>query len=381
MILDYFVYALYNVLMVFAVYLIIAKRDYIRTHKKEIVLLLITLLLYSQYRRYGARLFTPVFSFTIENLPIHFCRFSALMTLVYLISGNKYLKGFVFFQAGLGIFSVLLPGGFFPTMTLEWRSYTYMVDHFILAIMPFFLIFVEDYRVNRRDLIVSLVYTVVVPLAVLPWALATDYNAYYVLDGVFLRGIVGDNQALILNLMLASLVLYNFLMYVVGQALALWSERPLAQSKHLFRPVYPWYLVSGFLVVGLLVSAIVVRPVPGYLNEDADRYLARPVAYHGEDLVVYAGTGPNDEVFYFLEPLHDDFLIEIYTVDSNWVHGFLAEDHVTKFFDATNISKNHVLIYLVRNNGTSDETVEVFQLEIINDYEEFVAEYDRNLMD
>jgi uncharacterized membrane protein YwaF len=380
MILDYFVYALYNVLMLFAIYLIIVKREYVRTHKKEIVLILITLLLYSQYRRYGARLFTPVISFTIENLPIHFCRFSALMTLVYLISGNKILKGFVYFQAGLGVFSVLLPGGYFPTMTLEWRSFTYMVDHFILAIMPFFLIFIQDYRVNRRDLIVSLVYSIVVPLAVLPWALATDYNAYYVLDGVFLRSMVGDNQALILTLMLLTLVLYNFLMYVVGQGLANVSERHWEHGDKLFRPAYPWYVVSGFLAIGLLISAIIVRPVPAYLDEDADAYLARPIAYFGEDIVVYAGTGPGDAVFYFLEPLHDDFLIEIYTVDSDWIHGFLADDHRTKFFDATKVSKNQVLIYLVRDNGTSNETAEVYQLDIITDYEDFVSQYERSLI-
>ena len=379
MFLDYFGYWLYNILFVFALYLIIAKRDYIVKHKREVLLILITLLFYSQYRRYGARLFTPLFEYSIDTLPIHFCRFSALMTLVYFITKNKFIKGFVYFQSGLGILSVLIPGGYFFIMTQEWRSFTYMVDHFILAIMPFFLIFIDGYKVNRRDLIISTTYSVVVPLAVLPWALATNYNAYYVLDGVFLKDIVGDNQTLIMVYMLVLLVLYNFLMYVAGQALENWSQKTYKESKHLFKPTYPWYVLGGIILTGIIVGVAFVRPVPAYLKTNANAYMERPVAVYSDDLVVYAGVGNNNEIFYFFEVLQDDVELEVYNADADEIIPALADDLVTRYIDSTDIGKTNILIFLITNDGQADETVEVLNLTVINDHSAFMDEYGNNL--
>lgn len=379
MFLDYFGYWLYNFIFVFAVYLIIAKRSFVIKHKREIILILITLLFYSQYRRYGARLFTPAFEFTIESLPIHFCRFSAVMTLVYLITKNKIIKGFVYFQSGLGILSVVVPGGFFFIMTQDWRSFTYMVDHFMLAIMPFFLVFIDDYKVNRRDLIISLVYSVVVPLAVLPLALATNYNAYYVLDGVFLRDVVGDNQTLIMVYLLALLVLYNFLMYYFGQAMEIWSKKTYKNEKDLFKPTYPWYLLGGFIVVGIIVGMVFIRPVPEYLKTEPEAYLERPVKVFGEDLFVYVGLGTNNELFYFFETTDAEQEIEIFTVDGDIINPYLAADTQTEFIDATDIGKRQILIFFIENDGTAEETVEVFTITVINDYSEFMDEYGNNL--
>lgn len=379
MFLDSFVYWVYNAILLFSVYLIVAKRAFLLKHKKEIVVFLITILLYSQYRRYGARLFTPTFEYTIETLPIHFCRFSAVMTLIYLFTKNKIIKGFVYFQAGLGIFSVLIPGGFFLTMSYEWRSFTYMVDHMILAIMPFFLIFLDDYKVNRRDLIISIAYTVIVPIIVLPWALATDYNAYYVLDGVFLRDIVGDNQVLIIVYMLVVLVLYNFMMYVVGEALQNWSLKRYKREEDLFTPNYPWYLMGTLLVLGIVIAVFFVRPTPNYLTVDADSYLERPVQVFGEDVVVYAGVGENSEVYYFFEALDEEVEVEVYTVDVNQVYTFLAEDLHTVYIDTTNINTDQIIIMLVTIDEEQNRTVEMFTMEVINDYDQFMEEYENNL--
>jgi uncharacterized membrane protein YwaF len=379
MFLDTFVYWLYNAILLFSVYLIVAKRSFIIKHKKEIFVFLITILLYSQYRRYGARLFTPTFEYTIETLPIHFCRFSAVMTLLYLITKNKIIKGFVYFQAGLGIFSVLIPGGFFFTMSYEWRSFTYIVDHMILAIMPFFLIFIEDYKVNRRDLIISIAYTVIVPLAVLPWALATDYNAYYVLDGVFLRDIVGDNQVLIMVYMLLVLVLYNLLMYVVGEALQNWSEKRYKNEDNLFAPTYPWYIMAGFVLLGLVISFFYIRPTPGYLTVDAASYLERPVQVFGEDLVVYAGTGENNELYYFFEALDEDIEVEVYNLDTDQLQTFLADDLHTVYIDSTNINDEGIMILLVTVDEDQNRSVEIFTMDVMIDYNQFMEEYQNNL--
>lgn len=379
MFLDSFAYWVYNAILIFSVYLIIAKRSFVIKHKKEIFVFLITVLLYSQYRRYGARLFTPTFEYTIDTLPIHFCRFSAVMTLVYLFTKNKIIKGFVYFQAGLGIFSVLIPGGYFFTMSQDWRSFTYMVDHMILAIMPFFLIFIEDYKVNRRDLIISIAYTVIVPLIVLPWALATNYNAYYVLDGVFLKGIVGDNQVLIMVYMFLVLVLYNFLMYVVGEALQNWSEKRYKNEDNPFFPSYPWYLMVGLVVIGLLISFFYVRPTPQYLTIDADSYLEQPVKVFGEDLVVYAGTGENDEVFYFFEALDEDVEVEVYTLETNQLQTFLADDLHTVYIDASNITNESIMILLVTLDDEQNRSIEVFTMDVIIDYNQFMEEYENNL--
>lgn len=369
MFLDYFGYYLYNAITIFVIYLIIFKRDFVIKHKKEVIIAIITLLLYSQFRRYGARLFTPSFHYTIENIPLHFCRMSALMTALYLITKNKIVKGFVYFQAGLGVFSVLIPGGYFFIMTQDWRSYTYMVDHFVLAIMPFFLVFIEDYKVNKRDLTISLIYSNVMPIVVLPLALHTNYNAYYVLDGVFAKDIVGDNQFLIIVLMLFGLTLYNFLMYYVGQKLEKWSQKTYETSDQLFTPKWPWIAISSFIVVGVIIGIFFVRPVPIYLPEITQEYQAKPVVVQGIEYVVYKGLGDDGELYYFIEPLHAD-MIKVFDQ-----HGYriltTETNYNTVYFDAQDVSTDQIVMILYTNYGEDTETIKTFTLTIDRTKEEF----------
>ncbi|MCK5387795.1 MAG: YwaF family protein, partial [Candidatus Izimaplasma sp.] len=225
MFLDYFTYYLYVLVTFFVIYIFIFKNDFAVKHKKEIFYLLLAMLFYTQYRRYGSRLFSGTFEYTIESLPIHFCRMSAVMTLLYLLTKNKIIKGFVFFQSGLGFLSVIFPGGLFFVLPYDWRTVTYLFDHFSLAIMPVFLVFLMDYVPNKRDFRISMIYSLVVPLLVLPIALYYDYNAYYVLDGVFIRDVVGDNQFLIMGIMLILLVMYNYLMWYIGLYLVKLKEK------------------------------------------------------------------------------------------------------------------------------------------------------------
>ncbi len=377
MFLDFFTYYLYVILTFFIIYILIAKRDYIVKHKKEVLFFILALLLYTQYRRYGSRLFLGSFTYQIQNFPIHFCRMSALMTLVYLFTRNKYIMGFVFFQSGLGFLSVLVPDGLLLELPQDWRNLTFMWDHFVLAIMPVFLIFIMGYRPNKKDFKISMIYSLVVPLLVLPIAIATDYNAYYVLDGVFVKDIFGDNQLVIISVMLVLLVMYNYLMLFIGNWLVKISNRREGITSSLFNPIYPWALVIGYIVIGISIGIFFVRSVPDYLIDIPDSYIGKPHQIYNEELAIYHGI-KDGEVYYFVESIVDKDLIVMNTDGSSIVYNTIENGSVV-YFSTLQIDVDQVIIVIIDNIGEEDEESTAYAITIENDYDDFMNEYENKL--
>ncbi len=377
MFLDYFTYYLYVMVTFFVIYLFIFKNDFSVKHKREIFYLILGILFYTQYRRYGARLFAGTFEYHIENLPIHFCRMSALMTLLYLLTKNKIVRGFVFFQSGLGFLSVVIPGGLFFILPYDWRAVTYLFDHFTLAIMPVFLVFIMDYVPNKRDFRISLVYSIVVPLLVLPIAIHYDYNAYYVLDGVFIKDVVGDNQFLITSIMMVLLIVYNYLMWYLGKYLVALKEKRKGIKTSLFKPLYPWVIVGGYLVIGLLISFFYFGKTPTYLKEIPDAYISRPYKSIEEKLVIYQAV-KDGELYYFIEVRNDQDIV-ISSFDNQVIQQTYDRENNVVYFSADNLD-DQIMIQLISNRGEENESYNVYVLNIENDYVQFLEDKGNKLI-
>jgi|GEM_PF-1275532 len=110
------------------------------------------LLGHTQYQRYLRPLLDGDFALD-QHLPLFICRVAALLLLVYLIFGlaggrMKVLRGPIYFFGATALFAVLIPAG--PVSGFTELSRTYIIDHYLLAVFPFFLLGVEDYEPNEK---------------------------------------------------------------------------------------------------------------------------------------------------------------------------------------------------------------------------------------
>ena len=182
---PYIVYVFFLVLLVFAIYAIFHYREFIEKHKKRIYLIVSLLLIWTQLARYIGVIFRDGFLFT-ENLPFFMCRLSVFVLLYYTLTKDKKVESFLFYWGATGIAGILYPNG--PMENIANLSETYYIDHFLLAITPFFLFVYEGYRPNVKDIfivtgIMAVILYVFIPINIL---FGSDY--FYLID----QSIFGD---------------------------------------------------------------------------------------------------------------------------------------------------------------------------------------------
>ena len=146
---PYIVYAFIVLSAAFSIYAIFNYRVFIDRHKKTILLVVSILLIWTQLARYLGVFFKEGFIFT-EHLPFYMCRLSVLVLLYYTLTGNKKVESFLFYWGATGLAGVIYPNG--PIENIANLTETFYIDHFMLAIMPFFLVVYQGYRPSKKDL-------------------------------------------------------------------------------------------------------------------------------------------------------------------------------------------------------------------------------------
>lgn len=146
---PYIIYAFFVLLTAFVVYAIFNYRTFIVKHKKKILLIVSVLLIWTQLARYLGVLFRDGFDFT-ENLPFYMCRLSVLVLLFYTLTGNKKVESFLFYWGATGLAGIIYPNG--PIENIANLTETFYIDHFLLAVIPFFLVVYEGYQPSKKDL-------------------------------------------------------------------------------------------------------------------------------------------------------------------------------------------------------------------------------------
>lgn len=146
---PYIIYAFFVLLTAFVVYAIFNYKTFIDKHKKKILLIISILLIWTQLARYLGVLFRDGFDFT-ENLPFYMCRLSVLVLLFYTLTGNKKVESFLFYWGATGLAGVIYPNG--PIDNIANLTETFYIDHFLLAVTPFFLVVYEGYQPSKKDL-------------------------------------------------------------------------------------------------------------------------------------------------------------------------------------------------------------------------------------
>lgn len=99
-------------------------------------------------------LFTVLYdgSFSVkEDLPLHICRFTALMLPLVVFTKNRTLLGVFYFWITAGTFNAVVTPDIdfgFP----HWSYWSYWILHAGLLIIPMFYVFNLEIKINRRDL-------------------------------------------------------------------------------------------------------------------------------------------------------------------------------------------------------------------------------------
>ncbi len=204
---PYITYMIIVLLFTFSVYAIFTKKQYIIKHKKKIMNIVMWLLIWTQVARYIGVFFSEnvewsfwIFNFRIvsfslaTHLPFYICRLSVLVLLYYAITKDKRVESFLFYWGATGIAGVLYPNG--PIVNIFNLTETFFIDHFFLALTPFFLLVYQNYRPSKKDLfiITGLMFAILmlfIPMnnildILLPLGSNVDY--FYVND----QSIVGD---------------------------------------------------------------------------------------------------------------------------------------------------------------------------------------------
>ncbi len=162
---PYLIYAFVVLLAAFTIYAIFNYQEFINKHKKTIFIILSILLLWSQFARYLGVFLRGEFLLT-ESLPFYVCRLSSLVLLYYVLTKDKRVESFLFYWGATGLAGVIYPNG--PIENIANLTETFYIDHFLLAVMPFFLVVYQGYKPSAKDLFIIVGVMAAILLAFMP---------------------------------------------------------------------------------------------------------------------------------------------------------------------------------------------------------------------
>jgi len=158
-------YAIVILSAAFSIYAIFNYKDFINKHKRRIFTIAAILLVWSQFARYLGVFLRGDFLIT-ESLPFYVCRLSSLVLLYYALTKDKRVESFLFYWGATGMAGVIYPNG--PMENIANLTETFYIDHFLLAITPFFLVVYQGYKPNVKDLFIIVGVMAAILLAFIP---------------------------------------------------------------------------------------------------------------------------------------------------------------------------------------------------------------------
>ncbi|MEY8371707.1 TIGR02206 family membrane protein [Aerococcaceae bacterium 50-4] len=128
-------------------------RDFINTNQVVIGRVLFTVSVLQQILLYSWYYFETKFDLK-QALPLHICRLSTIMGLVYLVTGNQMVMQVLFYFGLYAYFSFFMPSRINKIYHVSGLSY--FLNHVITILIPFFAYFTTGWTPSSRGLIVSL---------------------------------------------------------------------------------------------------------------------------------------------------------------------------------------------------------------------------------
>ena len=163
------------------------------------------LLIWTQFARYVGIFFEEdtawsfwIFNFKIlafnyaTHLPFYICRLSVWVLLYYTITKDKRVESFLFFWGATGIAGVIYPNSS-DIFNIYNLTETFFVDHFLLAVTPFFLLAIQGYRPSKKDALIITgvmitILTLFIPInSIMATSLTKLYSTETIVDYFYLN--------------------------------------------------------------------------------------------------------------------------------------------------------------------------------------------------
>lgn len=174
---PYIIYAFFNLVTAYVIYLMFTKKEYISSHKKTILLIVTILLIWTQYVRYIDVILSKSEWSWGAYLPFYMCRVSVVVLLYYTITKDKRVESFLFYWGALGLAGILYPNG--PISNIANLTETFYIDHFLLTLTPFFLVGYQGYRPTLKGLFTIVGVMFVMLTAFIPLNQLWDSDYFY----------------------------------------------------------------------------------------------------------------------------------------------------------------------------------------------------------
>lgn len=206
---PYLVYSVYVLFTAFSIYAIFTKKDWFKRNRNIIFIIVSVLLTWTQIARYFVVYLNG--NFTLESsLPFFMCRISVLVLLYYAYTKDNRMHSFLFYWGALGIAGVLYPNG--PIDNIANLTETFFIDHYLLTIIPFYLVSIEGYQPIKKDMFFIAGLMGVILFLFIPINNWIDADYFYLADQSIFAVIIPNAPIPLFILVhtLMALVFFNF---------------------------------------------------------------------------------------------------------------------------------------------------------------------------
>ena len=167
----HFILILMTILIMLLIY---KKRDKINLKTSRIILAVI--LIINLVLRRGSFIYYGVYDYHY-HLDINFCNFTAILMLIYSLTGNNKLYKYCYYMVFIGpLLSIL-----FPCLTFSLKNYSFysfLILHYILYIFNFIFYLKEDILFSKENLIkvIKFIIGYFITVYIIDYLFKFDYN-------------------------------------------------------------------------------------------------------------------------------------------------------------------------------------------------------------
>lgn len=179
-----FEHALNISIIVYLFVMIMVNRKNLKNHSTLIRVFLFSLTLFQQMLLYGWYAAMTGFDLT-QALPLHLCRISTLLSLIYFITLNQKIMDIVFYFGLFAYGSFALPIAIHPLT--HALGISYLTNHSLTLLLPFIAYYTWDWKPQKENLkLVTFLYIVYIGVAMAA-NIYLDGNYFYLVDRPFLK--------------------------------------------------------------------------------------------------------------------------------------------------------------------------------------------------
>ena len=173
----------YVLIIVSLLILVILNRKRLRIYAKQLRIILLMLTLFQQVLLYSWYVIVTGFDFA-QALPLHLCRISTLLSLIYFIRKNNDLMDIVFYFGLFAYGSFALPIAIHPIT--HALGISYLINHSLTLLLPFIAYYAFDWKPKRKNLHLAISYFLIYFIIAVVANTLFDGNYFYLVKRPFL---------------------------------------------------------------------------------------------------------------------------------------------------------------------------------------------------